>query len=227
MTKSIVLLSGGLDSTVNTALAALGGEVVVALTADYGQRAAGRELASARAVCRHYAIKHRALDLRWLGDIAGNPLTRADQPLPTPAHDGVQVSDAALWIPNRNGLLLNVGAAYAEALEADRVVAGFNAEEAVNFPDNGPDFLVALNRCFEFSTRAGIEAFSYTVDQDKAGVVALARRHDVPLELTWCCYDGGDTACWRCGSCVRFRDAVRAAGCEEWLISRGLAIPGA
>jgi len=225
MAKSVVLLSGGLDSAVNLGMAVRETEVRLALTADYAQRAATREIAAARALCRHYAVKHRVVNLRWLGDLSDTPLTRRDRPLPDPRAVGSEAADAAVWIPNRNGVLMNVAAAYAEALGAERVVAGFNAEEAAAFPDNSPEYLAVLNRCFRFSTRTGVEAFSYTADVRKAGVVALARQHGVPLERVWFCYGGGEAPCWRCGSCVRFRAAVQAAGCGDWLASRGLILP--
>ena len=236
MPKSVLLLSGGLDSTVNAALAAAdvpssaearatGGGVLLALTCDYGQRAAAREIAAARAVCRHYGIKHKTVNLRWLGDIADTPLTRRDAPLPDPRTDGEAESDALVWIPNRNGVLMSVAAAHAEALGADRIVAGFNAEEAASFPDNSADFLAALNRSFEYSVRSELQAFSYTVELDKAQIMRIAQRQEVPIELSWCCYGDGDERCWRCGSCVRFLDAVESSGCADWLASRGLKLP--
>lgn len=225
---SIVLLSGGLDSTVNLGLAAEEGPVRLAITFDYGQRAARKEIAAAGAVCRHYGVEHRVVELRWLGAVAATPLTDPQAPLPDPRREGTERSDAMAWVPNRNGIMVNAGAAFAEALGARRVIAGFNAEEAVSFPDNSPEFLEALNRCFRYSVRAGkqVEAFSYTVSLDKAAVLRLARQHEIPVELSWCCYGGGEERCWRCSSCVRFATAVKAAGCRDWLASRGLDVPG-
>lgn len=224
MPASVILLSGGLDSTVNTALAAADGGVRLALTCDYGQRAAEREIRSASAICVHYRIEHRVVEMRWLGEIAASPLTRREMPMVSPETAGFAQADAQAWIPNRNGIMLNIAAAYAESLGAGRVVTGFNAEEAANFPDNSAEFIVAANAAFRFSCRGRLEAFSYTVKLDKAAIIALARRHDVPLELSWWCYEGGPSACWRCASCLRFRRAAEAGQCREWLTARGISL---
>jgi 7-cyano-7-deazaguanine synthase len=226
MAKSVVLLSGGLDSTVNTALAVGDGGVRLAITCDYGQRAAVREIRSAQAVCRHYSIEHRLLSIPWLGELAATPLTRRDMPLPSAAVEGFEAAEARVWIPNRNGILLNMGAACAEALGADRVVAGFNAEEAVTFPDNSAGFVAASNKAFEFSCRGGVRAFSYTLHLDKKEILLLAKRHDVPIQLSWWCYGGEERPCGRCTSCLRFRAAAEASGCADWLAAKGVVFGG-
>ena len=45
-----------------------------------------------------------------------------------------------VWVPNRNGAFINIAASFCDAYEADYIVIGFNAEEAVTFPDNSTDF---------------------------------------------------------------------------------------
>lgn len=224
MPKTVVLLSGGLDSTVNTALAVQeGGGILVAITCDYGQRSAAMEIASAQAICRYYSIEHKIVPIRWLGDLSVTPLTRLDIPIPLPEVEGFASSDQKVWIPNRNGVMLNIAAAYAEALGAERIITGFNAEEARSFPDNSMEFLVAANGAFRYSCRAKVQALSYTVRLDKRQIMLLAKRHDVPLQLSWWCYESGARACWRCGSCLRFRNAAEAARCIDWLSAKGIA----
>ena len=222
MNQSVLLLSGGLDSTVNMAIAVAEGAVRLAITCDYGQRAAVREIASARAISRRYAVRHLIIPITWLGEIAATPLTRADATVPSPADEGFDVADAKVWIPNRNGVLLNVAAACAEAIGADSVITGFNAEEAVNFPDNSAGFIAAANEAFRFSCKRPVRTMSHTIDLDKKQIFQLARRYDAPVELSWWCYDGGDAPCWRCASCARFRMAAEACGCVDWLAAKGV-----
>ena len=225
MAKTVVLLSGGLDSTVNTALAVRqGGGILLAITCDYGQRCAEMEIASAQAISRHYGIEHKIVPIRWLGELAATPLTRADMPVPRPEEEGFASADAKVWIPNRNGVLLNIAAAHAEALGAERVITGFNAEEAQSFPDNSMDYVVAVNGAFQYSCRTRVQVMSYTVRLDKRRIMLLAKRHDVPLHLSWWCYEKGAKACWRCGSCLRFRRAAEAARCVDWLKAKGVAL---
>jgi 7-cyano-7-deazaguanine synthase len=115
-----------------------------------------------------------------------------------------------VWIPNRNGLLVNAAAAFAESYGCDFVVTGFNREEAADFPDNGAEFVAAVNRGLEFSTRNGVRVMSYTQDLGKREIVALGSELRAPLSLVWSCYDAGQMMCGKCASCRRLKVALDA-----------------
>jgi 7-cyano-7-deazaguanine synthase len=72
--KGVAILSGGLDSTVSIAAAARKMDVVLALTFDYGQRAAKRERAASAAIARHYRIPHKVIAVPWLAGLTGTAL---------------------------------------------------------------------------------------------------------------------------------------------------------
>ena len=225
MNKAIVLLSAGLDSTVNFKVALDRGGVVVALTFDYRQRAAQREVSCAAAMCRRFGVRHEIVKLPWLGSITGTALVARGKalPRPKPGHlDEPAVARRAaerVWVPNRNGVFLAVGAAYAEALGANQIVAGFNAEEAAAFPDNSPAFMRAYNRSLNLSTLNAVQVVSHTARLRKDKILALGRRIEAPLHLVWACYEGGRRMCGRCESCLRFVRAVEKAGCVTWFQS--------
>jgi 7-cyano-7-deazaguanine synthase len=215
-----VLLSGGLDSAVNLALAARHTRLLLALTFDYGQRAARPEIAASRGLCRALSVPHRVIRLPWLARLAHeSPLVSRRRPLPrlNPRQlSSRKVASGktarAVWIPNRNGLFLNIAACFAEALRADLILAGFNAEEAATFPDNSLPFVRALNRAFAFSTLRPPKAKSYTQKLTKPQIAALARKLGLPLNSIWSCYGGGPRPCGRCESCARLRRALSARG---------------
>ena len=125
-------------------------------------------------------------------------------------------SALAVWVPNRNGVFLAVAAAYAEALGAGRVVAGFNAEEAVTFPDNSEEFARATTRSLRLSTQNAVKVKSCTFRLRKPAIVALGLRIGAPMDLVWPCYEGGWRLCGRCESCLRFLRAIREARREDW-----------
>ncbi len=214
--KSVILLSGGLDSSANLAFARHFDEPLLALTIDYGQKAAGPELRAAAALARHFSVPHRVLDLRWLGSLGGSALTEGGLSVPAiragDLDDLSKTRDTAsrVWVPNRNGLLINVAAAIAESMRAQQVVVGFNREEAATFPDNSAQFLGVSNLALKYSTRNGVKVISYTEMMDKREIVSALQRlpETFPLELVWACYEGGESPCGGCESCRRFERAT-------------------
>jgi 7-cyano-7-deazaguanine synthase len=218
---AVVLLSGGLDSAVNLKLALEETGVALALTFDYGQKAAAREINAAAAMCRALGASHRVIELPWLAEICSTALVNPELEPPrlTPEQLGeARVTEGetarAVWVPNRNGIFIAIAAAFAESLGAGLVVTGFNAEEAATFPDNSAAFAAAATESLRFSTANGVRVRSYTQDLTKSGIVRLGRKIGAPLELVWSCYYGGDAPCGECESCVRFMRATDEAALQ-------------
>ncbi|HZE96540.1 MAG TPA: 7-cyano-7-deazaguanine synthase, partial [Planctomycetota bacterium] len=152
--KGVAILSGGLDSTVSLAAATRKMKVVLAITFDYGQRAAKRERDASTKIAKHYKVPHRVLAIPWLADLTSTALVNRRAALPV---NEMSVRSAkAVWVPNRNGVFIEVAAAVAEALGADTVLAGFNREEAATFPDNSREYLAAINGALRYSTRSRV-----------------------------------------------------------------------
>jgi 7-cyano-7-deazaguanine synthase len=206
---AVVLLSGGLDSGVAAArFVADGGRVVASLCFDYGQRAAARERAAAAALAARLGGAFVPVPLPWLADVAargGSALLAGagDIPHGTPERPGDAASAAKVWVPARNAVFVAIAAAYAEALAADCVVAGFNREEAATFPDNSAEFLAAATRFLQTGTRTGVRVVSPTIGMDKPQIVAAARALGFAAGDFWSCYEGGAEPCRRCESCLR------------------------
>ncbi len=227
--RSIVLLSGGLDSSANLAFAVSRDQPVLALTVDYGQRAAAREIEAARKMCSLYDVRHEVVALPWLGALGGSALTSASQGMPEVATQDLDTREVtvesakAVWVPNRNGILISVAAAYAERLDASQIVVGFNSEEAATFPDNSIAYLEQMSRSLSYSTANGARVHSYTAAWDKtricAELVKLERPREgeapvipFPWDTVWSCYQGGERPCGKCESCRRFARARGQAG---------------
>lgn len=220
---AIVLLSGGLDSAVNLKQAADETGVALALTFDYRQRAAAREAAAAARMCRELDIPHRLIPLPWLAEASPSSILHSGPAVPEVSIDQLEEDRVAggdtaqaVWIPNRNGIFVNIAAAFAEGLGADTIVAGFNAEEAATFPDNAADFVAASNAALRYSTRSRPRLISYTQNLTKPDIVRLGRRLHAPIPSIWSCYLGGPEHCGRCESCARLERALRDAGAWEW-----------
>ena len=209
---ALVLVSGGLDSTVALALEAERGSAAAGIFFDYGQKARRAEMTAARRLVARYEIPFETIALPWLGRLSSSALVEGGPALPRPSGSALDDphSDAsrAVWVENRNGVMLNAAAAVAAARGLGAIVAGFNREEAAAFPDNGPAFLDAINAALALGTRADVIARSPTIDMDKRGIVREGVRLDVPWELVWSCYGEGNEMCGTCESCRRLRRAV-------------------
>lgn len=215
----VVVLSGGLDSSVAMALAIQHGSTpLAAIFFDYGQRAVHRELEASRRIAEHFAVSHTKISLPWMNHFRG-ALTEGTA-LPMLGKDRLDdaadtvASASAVWVPNRNGVFLEIAAGIAENLRATGVVIGFNREEAATFPDNSAAYLEQINLALGFSSK-GVRVWSPTVSLDKTEIVTLAQQMDFPLELVWSCYESGDSRCHACESCLRFDRAIGNANARN------------
>lgn len=221
--RAVALLSSGLDSSLAVALALEEGWAIdLAVTFDYGQRAAERELNRASQIAAHFGIPHKTIHLPWFRDFGhGGSLLRRNSALPYPETDELsdleygKKSAKAVWVPNRNGVFLEIAAGFAEDRGANGLLVGFNKEEATTFPDNSADYMEALTKALSFSTSSQVRVISPTVHLDKTAIVAAAVRVNFPLNLVWSCYEGGQKMCRLCESCKRLERALLANGVDH------------
>jgi 7-cyano-7-deazaguanine synthase len=214
--KSVVVLSGGLDSAVSLHLATAQTQVSQVLTFDYGQKAAAKEMQAAKLLAQHYGLPHKMIKLDWLREITSSALVDSRTAIPKLGPDELDDPDGknldsakAVWVPNRNGVFINIAAAFAESAGAGQVVVGFNREEAQTFPDNTPEFVRAANGALSFSTQNLVEVKSYVSELNKTEIVRLALEQKIPLQYVWSCYEAGAKMCWQCESCQRLKRALK------------------
>ncbi len=218
--KALVLLSAGLDSSVNLYEAHLQLDVVMALTFNYGQKAASQEMTAARNLAAGLKIFHKVVDLPFFSDFNKSSLLVAGEDIPTGKNVDIHSLEVShetaksVWVPNRNGIFLNIAAGFAEALGVGVVIPGFNAEEAATFPDNTEDYIKALDHSFSFSTANNIKIKCFTSSLNKAEIVLRALELKMPLEKIWPCYFAGARWCGQCESCLRSKNAMLRAGID-------------
>jgi 7-cyano-7-deazaguanine synthase len=206
---NLVVLSGGLDSTVCLALAAQEGPVM-AVTFDYGQRHRV-EVQRAAAVAARYDAEHLVVRLdasQW----GGSALTDASIDIPdSGAGDGIP----ATYVPARNLIFLSVAAGIAEVRDADSISIGVNALDYSGYPDCRPEFVRSFAATAALALKRGIEGRPVQIrtpliDLTKAQIVKLGLSLGAPLELSWSCYRGDARPCRTCDACV-----LRAKGFAE------------
>lgn len=205
MTRAVVLLSGGLDSTTAAAMARREGWELYALTLRYGQvhaaeLEAARRVAAALGVTKHVEL---AVDLAAFG---GSSLV-GDGTIPKDALGTTGVPST--YVPARNTVFLSLALAWAEVLGAERIVIGVNALDYSGYPDCRPDFIAAFEYLASLATQAGVEGRSLRLyaplqHLTKAGIVRLGTELGVDFSLTHSCYDPDPDGrpCGQCDSCL-------------------------
>jgi 7-cyano-7-deazaguanine synthase len=217
MSRSVVLLSGGLDSATALGVAVARGDECHTLAFDYGQRHRS-ELAAARRISGALgAAGHRELRVD-LADLGGSALTDRRIAVPENGGTGVPIT----YVPARNTVFLSLGLAYAEVLDADKIVIGVNAVDYSGYPDCRPEYIAAFETLARLATKRGVEGGALTIDAplmklSKADIIRRGRELGIDYSTTVSCYqpDEQGRACGRCDSCRLRREGFAAAGVPD------------
>ena len=214
MTKAIILLSGGLDSVVSLASIRSEYSDILALTFNYGQKSFLAEKNSSEKIAAFYNVQHKIINLDWLSEISTSSLNTTDNVPFLSISDLEQEiltdkSSKSVWVPNRNGLFVNIAATFAEALGYDVVVIGANKEEASTFKDNSIDFISAINQSFKNSLNKNINLIAPLIDYNKFDIVKKGIELSIPFNYINSCYISNEGHCGKCESCVRLLRALK------------------
>ena len=211
--KSVVVLSGGLDSTVLLAKLLAEGRECLALTFNYGQRHVC-EIEAAKTVCAYYGVRHQVADLRALVPIWGsNSLTDAAVPVP----DGHYTEERmkVTVVPGRNLIFLSVAAAWAIGNECDSLVYAAHSGAHTIHPDCRPEFADALAPAIALADWRQVALERPFMRYDKTDITQLGVELGAPLYLTWSGYKGGETHCGLCATCIERKEAFKLAGAPD------------
>ncbi|MFP6855409.1 MAG: 7-cyano-7-deazaguanine synthase QueC [Opitutales bacterium] len=207
--KSIVVYSGGMDSTILLYQLLSQGDEVKTLTINYGQRHA-KEIKCARALAKDLGVEHRVADLASLGELlGGSALTSSELEVPEGHYEEDNMK--ATVVPNRNMILLAVSAGWAISSDFDRVGYAAHSGDHAIYPDCRNEFADALDAAIQLADWRKVSLYRPFVDLTKADLVKLGAELEVPFERTWSCYKGEELHCGRCGTCVERREAFHLA----------------
>lgn len=221
--KAIVLSSGGVDSTTCLAVAVdkYGADNVISLSVYYGQKH-NKELEAARAVADYYKVRHIELDLKPIFEDSNcSLLMQNDTEIPKESYaeqlnksGGEPVST---YVPFRNGLFLSVAASIAISNGCKEIYYGAHADDSAGnaYPDCSDAFTNAMSEAINLGSGCGLTIKAPFVNHNKAEVVKRGLELNVPYELTWSCYEGGDKPCGKCGTCIDRQKAFEANGVKD------------
>jgi 7-cyano-7-deazaguanine synthase len=225
--KAVVLLSGGMDSCVTTAVANQTHRLAL-LHASYGQRTESRERRAFDDIADFYHVRER-LVVRFdsLNQIGGSALTDSRIAVPEDGkalrHESIPVT----YVPFRNAHFLAAAVSWAEVIGAKAIFVGAVAEDSSGYPDCRPEYYRAFEQVIREGTRPDteIEILTPVIGMRKSEIVRCGVELGAPLDLTWSCYRYDDQACGACDSCQLRLRAFAEAGIPDPIAYRARVGP--
>jgi 7-cyano-7-deazaguanine synthase len=223
--KAVLILSGGLDSsTLGYYLKANNYSELICLTFDYGQKHV-KEIDSAKIIASKLNAEHKIIDFSLLKPIlkaSNSSLTNDALAVPHGAYTKENMSSTV--VPNRNAMMLTFAWTVACVEEADALAYGAHSGDHYLYPDTRPEFLNAINTALRLGTedvnKKDLNLIAPFINKSKSDIVTIGAQLNVPFELTWTCYEGGDISCGLCGSCHGRKDAFLQANIKDPIIYR-------
>ncbi|NRB10034.1 MAG: 7-cyano-7-deazaguanine synthase QueC [Rickettsiaceae bacterium] len=209
MKKSVILVSGGLDSS--TVLAMLNDlkHEIYAISFYYGQRH-NIEIAKIKQLIYEYDVfEHKIVNID-LSLFGGSALTDKDISVPkyatsTSLGDEIPVT----YVPGRNTIFLSYALSYAEVIGAKDIFVGAHVQDSANYPDCRLEYFKTFEKLANLATKMGVETGGIKIHNPllamtKAEIVKLGLEYGVDYSKTISCYDPtkNGESCGKCHACL-------------------------
>lgn len=211
MKDSLILLSGGLDST--TLLYAMKDRIALAVFFDYGSNHNHREFAMARNNCLELGIELIAIPLDFMGKYFKSSLLSGAEDIPEGNYDDENMKSTV--VPFRNGIMLSIACGLAESNGLKRVMIANHAGDHAIYPDCREEFVNAMSAAMRAGTYDGIEICAPFTNMTKTDIVREGAALGLDYAMTYSCYKGGEKHCGKCGTCMERKEAFVLSGVAD------------
>ena len=213
---AVVLLSGGMDSAVCTAIAVEHGYEVAALHLNYGQKTQNKELECFENICKFYSIKKKlVVDINHLSQIGGSSLTDNRIEIEKGNLNNSDIPNS--YVPFRNANILAIATSWAEVIGAKALFIGATQVDFSGYPDCRRSFFDAFQQVINLGTKPETHITIETpiINFSKSDIVNKGLELSVPFEFTWSCYKSEVKACGQCDSCLLRLKGFEIAGSRD------------
>ncbi|MBK8038526.1 MAG: 7-cyano-7-deazaguanine synthase QueC [Verrucomicrobiaceae bacterium] len=211
--KTLVLLSGGMDSVTALHWARKEHEVAGAVSFDYGSKHSPKELPYAKWHCEQLGVPHDVISLDFINQLFTSDLLQSGGEVPEGHYADENMKKTV--VPFRNGIMLAIACGIAESREAEGLVIAAHAGDHAIYPDCRESFMQSMAGAMREGTYARVELLRPFIHLDKAGIAKLGASLEVDYAQTWSCYKGHDLHCGKCGTCVERIEAFALAGLAD------------
>lgn len=211
--KTLLILSGGMDSTTLLYDLLKQGDEVTCLSFNYGQRHK-KELKKAKLTTKKLGVKHHIVNISKIYKVvmSQNSLTGN---IEVPEGHYAEETMKQTVVPYRNGILLMIAAGVAATLKYDRVAYGAHAGDHAIYPDCTPEFVEGMKHVLKIGDYQHLDLYSPYQTMDKGDIAIKGKELNVDYKKTWTCYKGKKLACGKCGACRERLEAFEKAGIKD------------
>ena len=211
MKDSVIILSGGMDST--TLLYDQQERIALAVTFDYGSKHNAREIPFAELHCQRLGIRHVVVKLDFMTKYFKSSLLQGGEDIPEGHYAEENMKSTV--VPFRNGIMLSIAIGMAESAGLQHVMMANHSGNHTIYPDCRPEFVSAMSEAARVGTFPGITLLCPFTNMTKGDIARRGRELGIDYAETWSCYQGGERHCGRCGTCVERREALQQAGITD------------
>jgi queuosine biosynthesis protein QueC len=211
MKDSILILSGGMDST--TMLYEYRDDIALAVSFHYGSNHNDKEIPFARYHCEKLGIKHITIPLAFMKQYFRSSLLEGSEAIPEGNYDDENMKSTV--VPFRNGIMLAIVAGLAETYGLKHVMMANHGGDHTIYPDCRPAFVEAMSAAIAAGTYEGITLETPYTNITKGEIARKGKALGIDYTRTWSCYKGGEIHCGKCGTCRERKEALAAAGIED------------
>ncbi|OHB82878.1 MAG: 7-cyano-7-deazaguanine synthase QueC [Planctomycetes bacterium RIFCSPHIGHO2_02_FULL_38_41] len=210
---AIVLLSGGIDSCVATAIASKQYQLAL-LHVNYGQRTESRELKAFYDIASFYNIPGNRIltaNIDYLCKVGGSSLTDSNIDVQVANPDSKEIPTS--YVPFRNTLFLTIAVSWGEVIGAKKIFIGAVEQDSPGYPDCKQAYYDVFNKLIKLGTKPTtcIEVETPLINKKKSEIIKIGVSLDAPLHISWSCYKNTDKACGMCHSCFLRLKAFKEA----------------
>ncbi len=211
MKKSLIVLSGGMDSV--TLLHERAGDIALAVTFDYGSNHNKKETEMAKANCKELGIEHVIIPLSFMHEHFKSSLLEGADAVPEGHYADENMKSTV--VPFRNGIMLAIAAGMAESRGLGSVLIANHCGDHAIYPDCRAEFINAMSEAMANGTYANVSIDAPYTNISKTDIARIGKRIGVDYSKTYSCYKGGEKHCGKCGTCIERKEALHDAGIED------------
>lgn len=203
--KSLIIYSGGMDSTV--LLHEYKQQIKLAVSFNYGSKHNDMEFYHAKMNTKDLNIEHIRIDLKEVFKHFKSDLLLSGGEIPE-GHYADEVMKKTV-VPFRNGIMLSIAAGIAESKNLDSLLIANHFGDHAVYPDCRASFISPMKDAIMFGTYKNIKIVAPFTNISKRDIAFKGKKLEVDFSKTYSCYKGQEKHCGKCGTCVERIEALK------------------